>query len=195
MTWNQRTRPLIQYGLPLKSRREKAGTSEERRGTCQSIASVQTSVLLHCVLVESAVVLEEGSPSEMELKETEFPAESPESEDFETSCSEQVLSEERFSKSHESYSRVSRNKQHFYAVLQPHLQTHGISCLCLLAPFLATHWWYQNVHTVMTELCGSWETTNGAGAVNTCFMQGPRSVFLRIGTNLLIFHWKHHRLP
>uniref|UniRef100_A0A493SXP2 Tuberin n=1 Tax=Anas platyrhynchos platyrhynchos TaxID=8840 RepID=A0A493SXP2_ANAPP len=85
---------------------------------------------------ESAVVLEEGSPSEMELKETEFPAESPESEDFETSCSEQVLSEERFSKSHESYSRVSRNKQHFYAVLQPHLQTHGISCLCLLAPFL-----------------------------------------------------------
>uniref|UniRef100_A0A8B9TR18 Tuberin n=1 Tax=Anas platyrhynchos TaxID=8839 RepID=A0A8B9TR18_ANAPL len=41
---------------------------------------------------ESAVVLEEGSPSEMELKETEFPAESPESEDFETSCSEQSSS-------------------------------------------------------------------------------------------------------
>uniref|UniRef100_A0A8B9E4U1 Tuberin n=1 Tax=Anser cygnoides TaxID=8845 RepID=A0A8B9E4U1_ANSCY len=56
---------------------------------------------------ESAVVLEEGSPSEMELKETEFPAESPESEDFETSCSEQVLSEERFGKPHESYSRSS----------------------------------------------------------------------------------------
>uniref|UniRef100_A0A8C2TD10 Tuberin n=1 Tax=Coturnix japonica TaxID=93934 RepID=A0A8C2TD10_COTJA len=33
---------------------------------------------------ESAVVLEEGSPLEMELKETESPAESPESEDFET---------------------------------------------------------------------------------------------------------------
>lgn len=70
-------------------------------------ASVQTSVLLHCVSVESAVVLEEGSPLEMELKETESPAESPESEDFETSCSEQVLSEERFGKAQEFYSRVS----------------------------------------------------------------------------------------
>ncbi|NXW04971.1 TSC2 protein, partial [Fregetta grallaria] len=56
---------------------------------------------------ESAVVLEEGSPSEMELKETESPAESPESEDVETSCSEQVLSEERFGKPQESYSRSS----------------------------------------------------------------------------------------
>uniref|UniRef100_A0A672VBQ5 Tuberin n=1 Tax=Strigops habroptila TaxID=2489341 RepID=A0A672VBQ5_STRHB len=41
---------------------------------------------------ESAVVLEEGSPSEMELKETESPAESPESEDIDTSCSEQSSS-------------------------------------------------------------------------------------------------------
>ncbi|NWQ92844.1 TSC2 protein, partial [Burhinus bistriatus] len=56
---------------------------------------------------ESAVVLEEGSPLEMELKETESPAESPESEDIETSCSEQVLSEERFGKPQESYSRSS----------------------------------------------------------------------------------------
>ncbi|KAM6079566.1 tuberin isoform 3-T3 [Theristicus caerulescens] len=56
---------------------------------------------------ESAVVLEEGSPSEMELKETESPVESPESEDIETSCSEQVLSEERFGKPQESYSRSS----------------------------------------------------------------------------------------
>ncbi|NXJ85892.1 TSC2 protein, partial [Trogon melanurus] len=56
---------------------------------------------------ESAVVLEEGSPSEMELKETEYPAESPESEDNETSCSEHVLSEERFGKPQESYSRSS----------------------------------------------------------------------------------------
>ncbi|KFQ80107.1 Tuberin [Phaethon lepturus] len=56
---------------------------------------------------ESAVVLEEGSPSETELKETESPAESPESEDIETSCSEQVLSEERFGKPQESYSRSS----------------------------------------------------------------------------------------
>lgn len=71
-------------------------------------ASPQTSALLPCVSVESAVVLEEGSPSEMELKETESPAESPESEDIETSCSEQVLSEERFGKP-ESYSRVRRN--------------------------------------------------------------------------------------
>ncbi|NXC72211.1 TSC2 protein, partial [Anhinga anhinga] len=56
---------------------------------------------------ESAVVLEEGSPSETDLKETESPAESPESEDIETSCSEQVLSEERFGKPQESYSRSS----------------------------------------------------------------------------------------
>ncbi|XP_074697061.1 tuberin isoform X2 [Strix aluco] len=56
---------------------------------------------------ESAVVLEEGSPSEMELKETESPAESPESEDIDTSCSEQVLSEERFGKPQDSYSRSS----------------------------------------------------------------------------------------
>ncbi|NXN14890.1 TSC2 protein, partial [Indicator maculatus] len=56
---------------------------------------------------ESAVVLEEGSPLEMELKEAESPAESPESEDIDTSCSEQVLSEERFGKPHESYSRSS----------------------------------------------------------------------------------------
>ncbi|NXS67707.1 TSC2 protein, partial [Pandion haliaetus] len=56
---------------------------------------------------ESAVVLEEGSPLEMELKETESPAGSPESEDIETSCSEQVLSEERFGKPQESYSRSS----------------------------------------------------------------------------------------
>ncbi|XP_026714820.1 tuberin isoform X6 [Athene cunicularia] len=56
---------------------------------------------------ESAVVLEEGSPSEMELKETESPVESPESEDIDTSCSEQVLSEERFGKPQESYSRSS----------------------------------------------------------------------------------------
>lgn len=46
----------------------------------------------------------------MELKETESPAGSPESEDIETSCSEQVLSEERFGKPQESYSRVRRNR-------------------------------------------------------------------------------------
>ncbi|NWR33018.1 TSC2 protein, partial [Tachuris rubrigastra] len=56
---------------------------------------------------ESAVVLEEGSAGEMELKETESPVESPESEDMETSCSDHVLSEERFGKGQESYSRSS----------------------------------------------------------------------------------------
>ncbi|XP_027753042.1 tuberin isoform X4 [Empidonax traillii] len=56
---------------------------------------------------ESAVVLEEGSAGEMELKEAESPVESPESEDMETSCSEHVLSEERFGKGQESYSRSS----------------------------------------------------------------------------------------
>ncbi|KAL9835349.1 LOW QUALITY PROTEIN: tuberin-like [Geothlypis trichas] len=56
---------------------------------------------------ESAVVLEEGSPGDMELREAESPAESPESEDAETSCSEHVLSEERFGKAQDSYSRSS----------------------------------------------------------------------------------------
>ncbi|KAJ7401980.1 hypothetical protein BTVI_90583 [Pitangus sulphuratus] len=56
---------------------------------------------------ESAVVLEEGSAGEMELKEAESPVESPESEDMETSCSEHILSEERFGKGQESYSRSS----------------------------------------------------------------------------------------
>uniref|UniRef100_A0A8U7NC85 Tuberin n=1 Tax=Corvus moneduloides TaxID=1196302 RepID=A0A8U7NC85_CORMO len=56
---------------------------------------------------ESAVVLEEGSTGEMELREAESPAESPESEDVETSCSEHVLSEERFGKAQDSYSRSS----------------------------------------------------------------------------------------
>ncbi|NXR39883.1 TSC2 protein, partial [Zosterops hypoxanthus] len=56
---------------------------------------------------ESAVVLEEGSPGDMELREAESPAESPESEDVETSCSEHVLSEERFGKGQDSYSRSS----------------------------------------------------------------------------------------
>ncbi|XP_062444519.1 tuberin isoform X6 [Rhea pennata] len=56
---------------------------------------------------ESAVVLEEGSPSEMELKETDSPAESPESEDFEAACPDQVLNEERFGKPQETYSRSS----------------------------------------------------------------------------------------
>lgn len=60
------------------------------------------------VSVESAVVLEEGSTGEMELREAESPAESPESEDVETSCSEHVLSEERFGKAQDSYSRVRR---------------------------------------------------------------------------------------
>lgn len=58
------------------------------------------------VSLESAVVLEEGSPGDMELREAESPAESPESEDAETSCSEHVLSEERFGKAQDSYSRV-----------------------------------------------------------------------------------------
>lgn len=78
-------------------------------GDLPGCAALRASVLLPCVSVESAVVLEEGSPSETELKETESPVESPESEDIETSCSEQVLSEERFGKPHESYSRVRRN--------------------------------------------------------------------------------------
>uniref|UniRef100_A0A8C3V699 TSC complex subunit 2 n=1 Tax=Catharus ustulatus TaxID=91951 RepID=A0A8C3V699_CATUS len=56
---------------------------------------------------ESAVVLEEGSPGDMELREAESPLESPESEDVETSCSEHVLGEERFGKGQDSYSRSS----------------------------------------------------------------------------------------
>ncbi|XP_025064038.1 tuberin isoform X10 [Alligator sinensis] len=56
---------------------------------------------------ESAVVLEEGSPSEMELKETDSPTESQEIEDFEATSSEPSLSEEKFGKPKEPYSRSS----------------------------------------------------------------------------------------
>ncbi|XP_059572449.1 tuberin isoform X3 [Alligator mississippiensis] len=56
---------------------------------------------------ESAVVLEEGSPSEMELKEADSPTESQEIEDFEATSSEPSLSEEKFGKPKEPYSRSS----------------------------------------------------------------------------------------
>ncbi|NXK06157.1 TSC2 protein, partial [Herpetotheres cachinnans] len=92
-------------GTAKPSLLQRSNTGED--GGLPVCASLQTSVLLPCVSIESAVVLEEGSPSEMELKETESPAESPESEDIDTSCSEQVLSEERFGKPQESYSRSS----------------------------------------------------------------------------------------
>ncbi|NXH14480.1 TSC2 protein, partial [Bucco capensis] len=92
------------------------GTSKpsllQRSNTVASFSSMYQSSCqgkLHRSIswAESAVVLEEGSPSELELKETESPAESPESEEMDTSCSEAVLSEERFAKPHESYSRSS----------------------------------------------------------------------------------------
>uniref|UniRef100_A0A7M4F875 Tuberin n=1 Tax=Crocodylus porosus TaxID=8502 RepID=A0A7M4F875_CROPO len=56
---------------------------------------------------ESAMVLEEGSPLEMELKEADSPTESQEIEDFEATSSEPSLSEEKFGKPKEPYSRSS----------------------------------------------------------------------------------------
>ncbi|EMP36911.1 Tuberin [Chelonia mydas] len=55
---------------------------------------------------ESAVVLEEGSQLEVDLKETDSLA-SQEFEDFKAVCSEQALAEEKFSKPHKAYSRSS----------------------------------------------------------------------------------------
>uniref|UniRef100_A0A8C8S9H7 Tuberin n=1 Tax=Pelusios castaneus TaxID=367368 RepID=A0A8C8S9H7_9SAUR len=55
---------------------------------------------------ESAVVLEEGSQSEMDLKETDY-LESQEFDDFKAVCSERVVSEDKLSKPHEAYSRSS----------------------------------------------------------------------------------------
>lgn len=60
----------------------------------------------------------------MELKETESPAESPESEDIDTSCSEQVLSEERFGKPQESYSRVRRKRLSCPVLCDSHIFSH-----------------------------------------------------------------------
>ncbi|XP_068919003.1 tuberin isoform X7 [Petaurus breviceps papuanus] len=54
---------------------------------------------------ESAVVLEEGSQTEVDLRETESPSESQEMEDFEGS--QATASDERFSKLPEVYSRSS----------------------------------------------------------------------------------------
>uniref|UniRef100_A0A674JAG2 Tuberin n=1 Tax=Terrapene triunguis TaxID=2587831 RepID=A0A674JAG2_9SAUR len=55
---------------------------------------------------ESAVVLEEGSPLEVDLKETDSLV-SQEFEDFKAVCSEQAMAEEKFSKPHKAYSRSS----------------------------------------------------------------------------------------
>ncbi|XP_075755960.1 tuberin isoform X2 [Pelodiscus sinensis] len=55
---------------------------------------------------ESAVVLEEGSPQEADLRETDSLA-SQEFEDFKAVCSEQGMSEEKFMKAHQAYSRSS----------------------------------------------------------------------------------------
>ncbi|XP_053131916.1 tuberin isoform X1 [Hemicordylus capensis] len=56
---------------------------------------------------ESAVVLEEGSPPDTDLKESGFPPESQEIEDFEAMCQEQSLGEEKAGKDHGTYSRSS----------------------------------------------------------------------------------------
>jgi len=89
------------------------------------------------------VVLEEGSPLETELRETESPAESPESEDVETSCSEQLLSEERFGKPQESYSRVRRNGLTGWVLYDSPVFRHTGDCPCsdesLSAPSERTH--------------------------------------------------------
>ncbi|XP_074867240.1 tuberin isoform X8 [Carettochelys insculpta] len=55
---------------------------------------------------ESAVVLEEGNQLEMDLREPDSLA-SQEFEDFKAVCSEQGMSEEKFVKPHEAYSRSS----------------------------------------------------------------------------------------
>ncbi|XP_030434950.1 tuberin isoform X1 [Gopherus evgoodei] len=55
---------------------------------------------------ESAVVLEEGSQLEVDLKETDSLV-SQEFEDFKAVCSEQAMAEEKFSKPHNAYSRSS----------------------------------------------------------------------------------------
>ncbi|XP_061456023.1 tuberin isoform X2 [Rhineura floridana] len=56
---------------------------------------------------ESAVVLEEGSPLDADLKEAESPPESREIEDFEAVCSDQGPSEEKLVKGLGTYSRSS----------------------------------------------------------------------------------------
>ncbi|NWY67574.1 TSC2 protein, partial [Erithacus rubecula] len=58
---------------------------------------------------ESAVVLEEGGAGDPEPREGECPAGSPDSEDYETSCSEPLLAEDSFGKGQDSYSRVRRS--------------------------------------------------------------------------------------
>ncbi|XP_053221600.1 tuberin isoform X3 [Podarcis raffonei] len=68
---------------------------------------------------ESAVVLEEGSPPETDLKDAESRLESQEIEDFEAVCPEQGLSEEKVVKCPGTYSRSSSTSSQEEKVLKP----------------------------------------------------------------------------
>ncbi|XP_072838442.2 tuberin isoform X1 [Pogona vitticeps] len=69
--------------------------------------TAKPSLLQRSNTVESAVVPEEGSPPDPDLKETESPPEAQEIEDFEGTSSEQGPGEERLSRGHGAYSRSS----------------------------------------------------------------------------------------
>ncbi|XP_062999155.1 tuberin isoform X2 [Elgaria multicarinata webbii] len=68
---------------------------------------------------ESAVVPEEGSLPDMDLKETESPPESQEIEDFEPVCSDQGLREEKMRKFHGADSRSSSTSSQEEKALKP----------------------------------------------------------------------------
>uniref|UniRef100_A0A8C0J880 Tuberin n=1 Tax=Chelonoidis abingdonii TaxID=106734 RepID=A0A8C0J880_CHEAB len=91
------------------------GTSKpsllQRSNTVASFSSMYQSSCqgkLHRSIswAESAVVLEEGSQLEVDLKETDSLM-SQEFEDFKAVCSEQAMAQEKFSKPHNAYSRSS----------------------------------------------------------------------------------------
>ncbi|KAH0631742.1 hypothetical protein JD844_019499 [Phrynosoma platyrhinos] len=68
---------------------------------------------------ESAVVLEEGSPPDSDLKEKASHPESQEVEDFEGVCADQGLGEEKLNKGHGTYSRSSSTSSQEEKSLKP----------------------------------------------------------------------------
>lgn len=64
--------------------------------------------LSFCLLLESAVVLEEGSQSDVDGKETEPRPESQDLGEFEAVCTDHGAGEEKTGKAPRTYSRVRR---------------------------------------------------------------------------------------
>ncbi|XP_042293954.1 LOW QUALITY PROTEIN: tuberin [Sceloporus undulatus] len=96
----------------------------QRSNTVASFSSVyltssQEKLYRSISWAESAVVLEEGSPPDSDLKEKASHPESQEIEDFEGVCPDQGLGEEKLNKGHGTYSRSSSTSSQEEKSLKP----------------------------------------------------------------------------